>query len=52
LSGQRLGGIYDKIATESNQFLNQRYKYYFTNAINVLLLGSLILLAVIIFRKK
>ena len=52
LSGQRLGGIYDKIATESNQFLNQQYKYYFTNAINVLLLGALILLAVIIFRKK
>ena len=52
LSGQRLGGIYDKIATESNQFLNQRYKYYFTNAINVLLLGALILLAVIIIRKK
>jgi hypothetical protein len=52
LSGQRLGGIYDKIATESNQFLNQRYKYYFTNTINVLLLGALILLAVIIIRKK
>lgn len=52
LSSQRLGGIYDKIATESNQFLNQRYKYYFTNAINALLLGALILLAVIIFRKK
>ena len=52
LSGQRLGGIYDKIASESNQFLNQRYKYYFTNAINVLLLGALILLAVIIIRKK
>lgn len=52
LSGQRLGGIYDKIATESNQFLNQRYKYYFTNVINVLLLGALILLAVIIIRKK
>jgi hypothetical protein len=52
LSGQRLGGIYDKIATESNQFLNQRYKYYFTTTINVLLLGALILLAVIIIRKK
>ena len=52
LSGQRLGGIYDKIATESNQFLNQRYKYYFTNAINILLLGALIVLAVIIIRKK
>ena len=52
LSGQRLGGIYDKIATESNQFLNQRYKYYFTNAINILLLCALIVLAVIIIRKK
>jgi hypothetical protein len=52
LSGQRLGGIYDKIATESNQFLNQRYKYYFTNAINILLLGALIVLAIIIIRKK
>jgi hypothetical protein len=52
LSGQRLGGIYDKIATESNQFLNQRYKYYFTNVINILLLGALIVLAVIIIRKK
>jgi hypothetical protein len=52
LSGQRLGGIYDKIATESNQFLNQRYKYYFTTAINVLLLAAVVLLAVIIIRKK
>ena len=52
LSGQRLGGIYDKIATESNQFLNQQYKYYFTTAINVLLLAAVVLLAVIIIRKK
>ena len=52
LSGQHLGGIYDKITTESNQFLNQRYKYYFTNAINILLLGAFIILAVIIIRKK
>jgi hypothetical protein len=52
LSGQRLGGIYDKITTESNQFLNQRYKYYFTTAINVLLLAAVVLLAVIIIRKK
>ena len=52
LSGQRLGGIYDKIATESNQFLNQQYKYYFTTAINVLLLAAVALLAVIIIRKK
>jgi hypothetical protein len=52
LSGQRLGGIYDKIATESNQFLNQKYKYYFTNAINILLFGALALLALQILRKK
>jgi hypothetical protein len=52
LSGQRLGGLYDKIATESNQFLNERYKYYFTTAINVLLFAAVVLLAVLILRKK
>lgn len=52
LSGQRLGGLYDKIATESNQFLNERYKYYFTTAINVLLFAAFVLLAVLILRKK
>ena len=51
LSGQRLGGIYDKIATESNQFLNQRYKYYFSVFINLLLVGAVILLAVLITRR-
>lgn len=52
LSGQRLGGIYDRIATESNQFSNEEYKYYFTAAINLLLLGAVVLLAVLIIKKK
>ncbi len=52
LSSQRLGGIYDRISTESNQFSNEQYKYYFTTAINLLLLGAVILLAVLIIKKK
>lgn len=52
ISGQRLGGIYDRIGSESNQFLNEQYKYYFTTAINVLLLGAVALLAVLIIKKK
>lgn len=52
LSGQRLGGIYDKIATESNQFSNEEYKYYFAAAINLLLLGAVVLLAVLIIKKN
>ncbi|WP_254423481.1 BatD family protein [Algoriphagus sp. A40] len=52
LSGQRLGGIYDKIDSESNQFSNEQYKYYFTTVINVLLLGAVALLAVLIIKKK
>lgn len=52
LSGQRLGGIYDRIDTESNQFANEEYKYYFMTAINLLLLGAVALLAVIIIKKK
>ncbi len=52
LSGQRLGGIYDRIDTESNQFSNEQYKYYFMTAINLLLLGAVALLAVIIIKKK
>lgn len=52
LSGQRLGGIYDRISTESNQFSNEQYKYYFRTAINLLLLGAVILLAVLIIKKK
>lgn len=52
LSGQRLGGIYDRINTESNQFLNEKYKYYFSTVINLLLLGAVALLAVLIIKKK
>lgn len=52
ISGQRLGGIYDKIGTESNQFSNEQYKYYFTSVINLLLLGAVALLAVLIIKKK
>ncbi|MBN3520860.1 BatD family protein [Algoriphagus lutimaris] len=52
LSNQRLGGLYDRIDVEDNRFLNEQYKYYFTTAINVLLLASVILLAVLIIRKK
>lgn len=52
ISGQRLGGIYDRIASESNQFSNERYKYYFTTVINVLLLSAVALLAVLIIKKK
>jgi hypothetical protein len=52
ISSQRLGGIYDRIGSEDNQFLNERYKYYFTTAINLLLLASVVFLAVIIIRKK
>jgi len=52
LSGQRLGGIYDRISSESNQFLNEQYKFYFTTVINLLLLGAVALLAVLIIKKK
>lgn len=52
ISGQRLGGLYDRIATESNQFSNEQYKYYFATAINVLLLSAVALLAVLIIKKK
>lgn len=52
LSGQRLGGIYDRIDSESNQFSNEQYKYYFTMAINLLLLGAMALLAILIIKKK
>ncbi|SHO61923.1 BatD family protein [Algoriphagus zhangzhouensis] len=52
ISSQRLGGIYDRINSEDNQFLNEEYKYYFTTAINLLLLASVVFLAVVIIRKK
>ncbi|MDF2156609.1 BatD family protein [Algoriphagus sp. CAU 1675] len=52
ISSQRLGGIYDRISGEDNKFLNEQYKYYFTTAINLLLLASVVFLAVFIIRKK
>ena len=52
ISSQRLGGLYDRISTEDNRFLNEKYKYYFTIAINVLLLIAVALLAVLIIRKR
>lgn len=52
ISNQRLGGIYDRISAEDNKFSNERYKYYFGTAINILLLLTVILLAVLIIRNK
>ncbi|WP_026955911.1 BatD family protein [Algoriphagus vanfongensis] len=52
ISSQRLGGIYDRISSADNEFLNEEYKYYFTTAINLLLLASVVFLAVVIIRKK
>ncbi len=52
ISSQRLGGLYDRISAEDNRFLNEKYKYYFTVAINVLLLIAVTLLAVLIIRKR
>ncbi|MFD2200474.1 BatD family protein [Shivajiella indica] len=51
ISNQRLGGIYDLIEVESNKLSYQRYKYYFSIFINLLLVGSVILLAVLIMKK-
>ena len=52
ISNQRLGGIYDLIEVENNKLLNQRYKYYFSIFINLLLAVSVILLAVLIMKKR
>jgi hypothetical protein len=52
ISRQRLGGLYDLIEVESNKLSYQRYKYYFSIFINLLLLASVILLAVLIIRKS
>lgn len=51
ISNQRLGGIYDLIDVENNKLSNKRYKYYFSVVMNLLLVGSVILLAVLIMRK-
>jgi hypothetical protein len=52
ISSQRLGGLYDRIQTEENRFINEEHKKYFTIAINVLLLAAIALLAMLILRKK
>ncbi|WP_215225272.1 BatD family protein [Echinicola shivajiensis] len=52
ISSTRLGGIYDLIELEDNKLLNQRYKYYFSTFINILLVGAVILLAVLIMKKR
>ena len=52
ISTSRLGGIYDLIEVEDNKLLNQRYKYYFSTIINILLIAAVILLAVLIARKR
>lgn len=52
ISSSRLGGIYDLIEVEDNKLLNQRYKYYFSAFINILLLGAIILLGVLFVKKK
>ncbi|MEP0713269.1 BatD family protein [Algoriphagus sp.] len=52
ISSQRLGGLYDRIPSEDNRFLNEKYKYYFTVAINVMLLLAVAMLAVLIIRKR
>ncbi|MFO7033257.1 hypothetical protein B9T07_26430, partial [Limnospira fusiformis CCALA 023] len=51
ISKQRLGGIYDLIEVESNKLSYQRYKSYFSLFINLLLVGSVVLLTVLIMRK-
>jgi hypothetical protein len=52
ISNQRLGGIYDLIEVENNKLSNQRYKYYFSIFINLLLAVSVILIAVLIMKKR
>lgn len=52
ISNQRLGGIYDLIPVESNKLLYERYKYYFSISINILLLASVALLAFLIVKKR
>lgn len=52
ISSSRLGGIYDLIEVEDNTLLNQRYKYYFSAFINLLLIGSVILLGILMIKKR
>jgi hypothetical protein len=52
ISSSRLGGIYDLIDVADNTLLNQKYKYYFSAFINLLLLGAVILLGILIIKKR
>ncbi|GGZ35456.1 hypothetical protein GCM10007049_31100 [Echinicola pacifica] len=52
ISSTRLGGIYDLIELADNNLLNQRFKYYFSAFINLLLIGAVILLLVMIIKRK
>ncbi|QDH78839.1 protein BatD [Echinicola soli] len=52
ISSTRLGGIYDLIELEDNKLLNERYKYYFSAFINILLAGAVVLLVVLIIKKR
>jgi hypothetical protein len=52
ISSTRLGGIYDLIEVEDNNLLNQRYKYYFSAFINVLLVATVILLGILMIKKR
>lgn len=52
ISNQRLGGIYDLIPSESNKLLYERYKYYFSIVINILLLLAVALLAFLIVKNR
>jgi hypothetical protein len=52
ISNSRLGGIYDLIEVEPNKLSNQRFKYYFSILINVLLATAVVLIAVLIVKKR
>lgn len=52
ISSTRLGGIYDLIEVEDNTLLNQRYKHYFSAFINILLVGSVVLLFILMIKNK
>lgn len=52
ISSSRLGGIYDLIEVEDNKLLNQRFKSYFSVFINILLIGSVILLGILMVKKR
>ena len=52
ISSSRLGGIYDLIEVEDNKLLNQRFKSYFSLFINIILLGSVLLLGILMVKKR